>query len=145
MSQSISSGGPRVNPSAFSDVVGMANDAGRIGVIGSNPDNNAFGFLAGNDLVFDQHAGVYGESDQQGVMGLTTVPGGTGVYGGGTTSASGRQIGVRGETNTGVGVLGRSFGDGPGVRGESVTNGVEGQTNSGNAGVFGQNGGIGLG
>jgi hypothetical protein len=38
---------PDVNPSAFTDVLGAATDTGRIGVIGSNPGVNAFGFLAG--------------------------------------------------------------------------------------------------
>jgi hypothetical protein len=102
---------PKVDPSAFTDVLGMG-ETGRMGVIGSNPDDGAFGYLAGKDLVFSQNVGVYGESNQQGVMGLTTVPKGTGVYGGGTTAAGGDQIGVRGETVTGVGVLGRSFGAG---------------------------------
>ena len=66
------------------------------------------GFLAGADPQFHQHAGVYGESDHQGVIGLTTASGGTGVFGGGTTAAGGGQIGVRGETDTGVGVQGKS-------------------------------------
>jgi hypothetical protein len=82
---------------------------------GVNNGNNAFGFLAGSDPVFHQHAGVYGQSDQQGVVGLTTNNSGTGVYGGGASApdnpgAGG--IGVRGETFTGVGVQGQSFGNG---------------------------------
>jgi hypothetical protein len=106
---------PDVNPSAFTDVLGMATDTGRMGVIGSNPNDNAFGFLAGRDLVFSQHAGVYGQSDQQGVMGLSTSATGTGVYGGGASHAGAPGagcIGVRGETFTGVGVQGQSFGAG---------------------------------
>jgi hypothetical protein len=74
-----------------------------------------FGFLGGRDPVFDQLAGVYGQSDQQGVMGLSTSATGTGVYGGGAshTGAPGAGcIGVRGETFTGVGVQGQSFGSG---------------------------------
>ena len=43
---------PEVNPGAFTDVVGVATDPGRMGAIGSNIADNAFGFLAGNDLVF---------------------------------------------------------------------------------------------
>jgi hypothetical protein len=111
----ITSQNPRVNPSAFSDQVGVETDSSRIGVIGSHVSNRAFGFLGGRDLVFAQHAGVYGESDQQGVMGLTTSDTGTGVYGGGASKpgdpgAGG--IGVRGETFTGVGVQGQSRGSG---------------------------------
>jgi len=124
---------PRVNPAAFTDVVGVATDPARMGAIGSNPADGAFGFLAGDDLQFNQHVGVYGESDQQGVMGLTTVPRGTGVYGGGTTTASGDQIGVRGETATGVGIQGQSFGAGVGVSGISDKgDGVRAFSNSGN-------------
>src|SRR4051812_11752461 len=110
---------PRVNPSAFSNVVGVESDDGRFGVIGSGIDDNAFGFLAGSGLQFAQDAGVYGESDQQGVMGFSPVPNGTGVYGGGPTTAGGNQIGVRGETGDGIGVEGRSFGNGTGVLGVS--------------------------
>ena len=42
---------PRVFPSDFANVVGVASDAGSMGVIGSNPDDGAFGLLAGKDLV----------------------------------------------------------------------------------------------
>lgn len=146
----------RVNPSAFSEVVGTTDDAGRTGVIGSNGGSHAFGFLAGNDPVFGQHSGVYGESDQQGVMGLTTVPKGTGVYGGGTNNAAGDQIGVRGETGTGIGVKGLSNSSGIGVEGisnvgfgvfgKSNKTGVAGQTASDvDAGVNGRNDGNGFG
>ena len=79
-------------------------------------NGNALGFLSGTDPVFKQHAGVFGQSDQQGVMGLTSSDTGTGVYGhsNGTVDASGRNIGsgVRGETTNGVGVQGQSFGSG---------------------------------
>jgi hypothetical protein len=139
MSQSLA--GPRINPSASSDVVGIANEAGRIGVIGNNFGNKAFGFLAGNDLVFDQHAGVYGESDQQGVMGLSTSASGTGVYGGNTDKNTPHGIGVRGETVNGVGVKGVSFGNGVGVKGDSAQNdGIVGTAHTGKAsGVVGSN------
>jgi hypothetical protein len=80
-------------------------------VSGTNKSDNAIGFIAGKDPGNQQDAGVYGESDQQGVMGMTTSPSGTGVYGGGLNPA-GSQIGVRGETKTGVGVQGQSFGTG---------------------------------
>lgn len=100
---------PEVNPAAFTDVVGVETDSGRMGAIGSNIPDKAFGFLAGNDLVFHQHAGVYGQSDQQGVMGIGTTPTSTGVFGG---SKDGAGFGLRGETRTGVAVLGRTFGTG---------------------------------
>jgi hypothetical protein len=92
---------------------------GSIGVRGDHngastgTSTDAMGFLAGFDPQFHEPVGVYGESEQQGVMGLTLASNGTGVYGGGTTAAGGHQIGVRGETVTGVGVQGRSFGPGP--------------------------------
>jgi len=133
-------GGPRERPTSFSDVVGFQNDAARFGVIGSNLGNSAFGFLAGNDLVFNQHAGVYGESNQQGVMGLSTSDSGTGVYGGSTKPSGGSGIGVRGETSTGTGVLGRSFGGGTGVAGQTTSDinaGVNGRNDGNGFGVFG--------
>ena len=68
-----------------------------------------FGFLGGNDPKFNQHAGAYGESDQQGVVGLGRTSKATGVFG---ATKAGDGIGVRGETNTGVGVQGQSFGNG---------------------------------
>jgi hypothetical protein len=75
---------------------------------------NALGFLGGRDLVFGQHAGVYGESDQRGVFGNSDT--GFGVAG---LSASGTGIhGVNGKgastnLNVGSGILGESeFGNG---------------------------------
>jgi hypothetical protein len=119
---SIISGGPGAEPV----VNGTTDNPIALGVLGHNrkggiavqglSDGVGSGFLGGKDPQFHQHAGVYGESDQQGVMGLTTVPKGTGVYGGGTTAANGDQIGIRGETFTGVGVQGHSFGTGPAGR-----------------------------
>lgn len=80
-------------------------------------DVNVSGFLAGTDPIFKQHAGVYGESNQQGVMGLSNSDTGTGVYGGsaigfGAGNPDSHGIGVRGETMSGVGVQGRAFGQG---------------------------------
>jgi len=68
--------------------------------------------LAGSDPVFKLDAGVYGQSGHQGVMGLSTSADGTGVYGGSTSPGGGSGIGVRGETSSGVGVQGQSFGSG---------------------------------
>ena len=86
--------------------------------LGDSPGANMFGdppmrgFLAGTDFVFQQPVGAYGEATNGdrsvGVMGYSGVAstnkinGPTGVLGTGT-------IGVRGETGTGVGVLGRAF------------------------------------
>jgi hypothetical protein len=106
---------PDVNPSQFTDVLGMATDTGKIGVIGSNPPTSTFGFLAGHDLVFQNPVGAYGQSGTIGVMGLATNDLATGVYGGGAShpgTPGAGSIGVRGETFTGVGVEGRSFGSG---------------------------------
>jgi hypothetical protein len=100
---------PRINPEAFSSTVGVALDTAHMGVIGTNAANGAFGFLAGNDLVFNQHAGVYGESDQAGVFGSSDSDTGTGVFG---RSGGAQGFGVRGEAITGVGVQGTSFGSG---------------------------------
>jgi hypothetical protein len=105
--------GLRISPGSFTDVLGQeVDDTSRCGVIGTNAAaGDALGILGGNDLVFGQHTGVYGESTQQGVMGLSTSPGGTGVYGG-NTEARNAGIGVRGETANGVGIQGQSFGPG---------------------------------
>ena len=78
------------------------------GVRGTSEANGASGFLAGKDPIFKQHAGVFGSSDQQGVIGMAGG-GGTGVFGGNT---SGGGFGVRGETTHGTAVQGQSFGDG---------------------------------
>ena len=66
--------------------------------------------LAGKDPVFHQLAGVFGVSDNQGVMGLTSSNSGTGVYGGNMDAPNG--FGVRGDTVGGVAVQGQSFGSG---------------------------------
>jgi hypothetical protein len=55
----------------------------------------AAAFLGGSDPRFQQHTGVYGQSDQQGVMGLSTADQGTGVFGG-NTIVNNHGIGVRG-------------------------------------------------
>jgi hypothetical protein len=110
--QGISDGGNAVegNSEHGGGVVGFSGNG--VGVQGKSTASNATGFLGGTDPVFHQHAGVYGQSDQQGVMGLSMSPTGTGVYGGNTAAGGGAGIGVRGETFDGVGVQGRSFGKG---------------------------------
>lgn len=84
-------------------------------VSGENTGNGTQGFLAGRDPVFNDQVGAYGQSDKVGVMGLATVDSASGVYGGGASHAGAPgagSIGVRGETFTGVGVQGQSFGAG---------------------------------
>src|SRR5262245_34527067 len=48
---------------------------------GVGADTAAFGFLAGSENAFGQLTGVYGESTQQGVFGVSKGPAGTGVVG----------------------------------------------------------------
>lgn len=94
-------------------LAGTAADNVGVGVRGTSfAAPLSFGFLGGHDPVFGQDAGAYGQSAQQGVMGLATDNKGTGVYGGGTSKAQYGGIGVRGETGTGVGVQGTSWGSG---------------------------------
>jgi hypothetical protein len=89
------------------------------------PETDALGYLGGNDRRFNQPTGVYGESSQQGVVGISKGPAALGVLGmanqsgtnndpatGGTGVLGSGYIGVRGETQTGVAVLGRTFGPG---------------------------------
>jgi hypothetical protein len=76
------------------------------------------GRLAGEDPIFNQLAGVYGQSDNQGVMGLTTSNSGTGVFGGNVGKTALNGFGVRGETTGGVAVQGQSFG--PGLAGKFI-------------------------
>jgi hypothetical protein len=107
-------------------------------VRGTNPGNNTLGFLAGTDLKFGQPAGVYGQSNNIGVVGVSNGSVGAGMLGSGSQNgtnfdpASGGTgvlgtgyIGVRGETSTGVAVLGRIFappGGGPALAGKFVGN-----------------------
>jgi hypothetical protein len=102
------------NPGSGIGVLGTTADG--IGVQGKSASSGALGFLGGRDPVFNQHTGVYGQSDQQGVMGLSTIDSGTGVFGGNT---SGRGFGVRGDTSNGVGVQGESFAEGVAIQGRS--------------------------
>jgi hypothetical protein len=94
-------------------------------VRGKNDHNATLGFLAGTDPKFNQPAGVYGESNNSGVVGFCKGPLGAGMLGagsqagsnfdpakGGTGVLGSGYIGVRGETQTGVAVLGRHFGSG---------------------------------
>jgi hypothetical protein len=105
-------GDPNSDPKA---IAGTSTSPDLPAVQGSHFRIAARGFLAGIDPVFHQQAGAYGEGPHQGVMGLATLDTGTGVYGGGAGVPGGVGagcIGVRGETFTGVGVQGQSFGAG---------------------------------
>jgi hypothetical protein len=79
------------------------------GVVGVSHAKKSLGLLGGSDPVFQQSAGVYGESAQQGVFGHGTTTTGTGVFG---ISQGAKGFGVRGESSDGVAVQGQSFGNG---------------------------------
>jgi hypothetical protein len=92
------------------------------------------GFLAGVDPVFNELAGVYGESNQAGVFGNSNVAGATGVHGRGGGAGG---FGLRGEISGsgGAAVKGQVFGAGPALAGEfdgNVT--INGHLNMGGAG-----------
>jgi hypothetical protein len=98
--------------SELADSLGVwgVNEKGGDAVRGESPANKAFGILGGTDRVFKQHAGVYGESDQQGVFGNSTSNAGTGVYG---ICNKGTGFGVRGDCQEGgIAIQGQSFGTG---------------------------------
>jgi hypothetical protein len=86
---------------------GVTADVGA-GVVGVNHQRKSLGLLGGSDRVFRQNAGVYGESEQQGVFGHSTSNVGTGVYG----NSVGPGFGVRGDCTDGIAVQGESFGKG---------------------------------
>ena len=94
--------GAGIGVSASGGAVGVVAIGTKVGVSGRLFSVSASGFLAGTDPQFNPHAGVYGESDEQGVMGLTNVPKGTGVDGGGTTATGGDYIGVEVKPEAGV-------------------------------------------
>lgn len=97
---------PNIPLAPIDGLDGKAGDNAGVGVRGTSFDAATFGFLGGTDPTFSQAAGVYGQSINQGVMGLSTSNTGTGVYGGGTTSNTEYGgIGVRGETGSGCAVL----------------------------------------
>src|SRR5947209_12141304 len=101
-----------------------SSDAAVPAVKGTNDAiSGAFGFFGGIDPQFKQRAGVYGDSDQLGVVGHAKIGAATGNFGTGVFgSSTGGGFGVRGEISGGVaGVQGLSLsGDGDGVRGISV-------------------------
>lgn len=91
---------------------GVTADKGA-GVVGVSHARKSLGLLGGSDAVFQQSAGVYGESEQQGVFGHGTTTTGTGVYG----ISQGAGFGVRGDSSDGVAVQGQSFGNGIALQG----------------------------
>lgn len=84
---------------------GVQARGSQVGIRGIGPDSE--GFMGGNDPVFGQHTGVYGESDQLGVFGHG-IQGGTGVYG----LAKDSGVGIRAETLEGLAFRAHSFGKG---------------------------------
>jgi hypothetical protein len=90
-----------------SGVTGLETDPNRIGVLGRNTGDNAIGFLAGKDPIAGKDVGVYGESDQQGMMGRSSA--GTGVLGSSVTGP-----GLVGNSGSGAGVVGYANSTGPG-------------------------------
>jgi hypothetical protein len=99
-----------------SGIMAESNSAGGTALSGFNLERGkANGFIAGKSPFTDSAVGVFGQSNDMGVMGIagntgSENPKGVGVYGG---SVGGVATGVIGDTNTGVaGVLGRSFGPG---------------------------------
>jgi hypothetical protein len=136
-------GFPIINPAA---VEGDAPNGLGCGVRGRNPIGEAEGVLAGTDPVVFQPVGVYGISNNQGVVGRCNGPTGVGVLGfaqnQGTgvagNTAFGAGTGVQGHTSTGIGVLGDS--DGAGLAGKFVGN-VEIDANGQGGGNLTINGG----
>lgn len=106
---------PAVDATQNPPLRGATTDPAQTGVFGINHGRGA-GFLGGRDDVFHQNVGVYGESDQQGVLGHATSNTGTGVFG----NSLGGGFGIRGETNSGIAVQGQSFG--PGLAGKFIGN-----------------------
>jgi hypothetical protein len=94
------------NPPVKAAVVGVVPQGGDENKVTRFRDARMLGFLAGYNPVYNgRHAGVYGESDQDGVVGFGDGTGdSTGVYGAGN-------IGVRGESKDGTAAIqGQSFG-----------------------------------
>lgn len=103
---------PALDATKHPSLRGVTADQGA-GVVGVNHARKSLGLLGGSDRVFRQGAGVYGESEQQGVFGHGTAASGTGVYG----ISAGAGFGVRGDSTDGVAVQGQSFGGGIAVQG----------------------------
>jgi hypothetical protein len=101
------------DPPVKAAVVGVVAQGDAGGPVTRLRDASVFGFLAGNDPVFGKHAGVYGESDQQGVIGIGDGEG-TGVYGAGN-------FGVRGESTNGTAAI-QGHGVGKALAGNFVGN-----------------------
>jgi hypothetical protein len=109
------------------------------GVVAAVPTADGTGTIARGQIAtasspaFRQHAGVYGEADQLGVIGMGIGPRATGVFGG---SRDGDGFGIRGESTTGIAISGKS-GSAVGVAGVSGSfQGVSGSSTS-DTGVFG--------
>src|SRR5262245_29742360 len=122
-------------------VTGLTSNPNAPAVTGLNKATNATGSLAGTDTVLGQHAGVFGQSDQQGVFGFGQGNG-TGVYGHGSVGVYGHgSVGVHGHGD--VGIHGETTGtndDAAGVRGVTYGTGaaVKGVVMDGGDGPAGQ-------
>ena len=103
----------------FGEDAGVSGTSGQQGVFGNSTGDkgtgvygngfyavrgdspNGRGFIGGIDPTYKEKAGVFGTSDQQGVIGATTGGLGTAVYGDSTTGYA-----IRGETTVGVAIQG---------------------------------------
>src|SRR3954447_23414188 len=73
----------------------LTDSEDRTGIlVHGNASNSARAVVAGEDFIFRQRVGVYGESRQQGVMGHGTADDATGVFG----NSTGTGFGVRRES-----------------------------------------------
>lgn len=94
-------------------VFGQSTGATGTGVYGNGyyalrgDSPNGTGFIGGIDPKYKQKAGVYGSSDQQGVVGASTGGHGTAVYGDSTDGDA-----IRAETTTGTAIRGTAYNGG---------------------------------
>jgi hypothetical protein len=96
--------------SAQQGVFGHSTGATGTGVYGNGyyalrgDSPNGTGFIGGIDPKYRQKAGLYGSSDQQGVIGASTGGHGTAIYGDSTDGSA-----IRGETTVGTAIQGTAF------------------------------------
>jgi hypothetical protein len=128
-----SNAGVAVQGQSFSTGVGVQGISAQGSGVAASNAAGAVGRLATTDDVYNQQAGVFGDSDQQGVFGKSLVDGGAGVYGfNKATNAIGKLAGTDDQFHDHAGVYGSS--DQQGVIGYS--------TAADGTGVFGSAGGF---